>query len=77
MKKIYWTYLALTALIMATGFFVLTSSASNGKVEDAPTCCKKSMNKGMNDCQPVKKNTGNGDLIMESMSSQFISISAF
>jgi len=73
MRKNYWTYLALAALIVATGFLVLTSSASEVKPQEAPTCCKKSTEK----CLPANKKTGNGDLIMESMSSQFISISAF
>ena len=73
MRKNNWFYIALIAIILATGFFVLTSSASEVKVKESPTCCKKKAT----DCGPGIKKTGNGDLIMENMSRQFISIPAF
>lgn len=73
MRKNNWIYLALAALIVATGFFVLTSSASGVKPNESPTCCKKKAT----DCGTETRKTGNGDLIMENMSRQFISISAF
>jgi len=73
MRKNNWIYLALIAIIVATGFFVLTSSASEVKAKESPTCCKKKAT----DCETGIKKTGNGDLIMENMSRQFISISAF
>ena len=73
MRKNNWIYIALIAIIVATGFFVLTSSASDVKVKESPTCSKK---KGT-ECGSGIKKTGNGDLIMENMSRQFISIPAF
>lgn len=73
MRKNNWIYLALVAIIVATSFIVLTSSASDVKAKESPTCCKKKAA----ECSPGIKKTGNGDLIMENMSRQFISISAF
>lgn len=70
MKKINLLFIVAFVIAIGTAFVSLSSSASDGKKEPAPTCCKKKAVK----CDDTKK-SGSGELIMESMSSQFISIS--
>lgn len=70
MKKINLLFIAAFVIAIGTAFISLSSSASDGKKTTAPTCCKKKEEK----CDEKKK-SGSGELIMESMSSQFISIS--
>ena len=71
MKKINLLFIAAFVIAIGTAFISLTSSASDGKNVESPTCCQKKAQ----ECGTDNKQGGNGELIMESMSRQFISIS--
>jgi hypothetical protein len=71
MKKSNRLILTAVAILLASVAIVLTSSASDKKKKTvSPTCCKKIETK----CGPNNKKTGSGELIMDNMSRQFISI---
>ncbi len=73
MRKKNWIYFAALAILVAVSFIVLTSSASNVKVKESPTCSKKKTG----ECNAVPKKAGSGEMIMDNMSRQFISITTF
>lgn len=70
MKKINILFITAAFLVLATAFITLTSSSSSSKKAEAPTCCQK---KNM-ECDSNAPKNGTGELIMESMSRQFITI---
>jgi hypothetical protein len=67
MQKKNRTFFGLIALLLAASLFLLHSSAP---VQENPTCCKKSLNK----CSDNKNSSAPGEMIMETMSRQFISL---
>jgi heme A synthase len=74
MKKSNRLILAALVLVLALGTIVLTSSASGkNKTIPSPTCCKKIESK----CTPETRKNSSGELIMDNMSRQFISIFSF
>lgn len=73
MKKINLLFIATFIIAIGTAFVSLTSSASDVKKAEAPTCCKKKAT----ECPTENKKNSSGEMIMESMSRQFISMSPF
>ena len=74
MQKSNQVIITAVAVLLAVGAIVLTSSASGkNKKATAPVCCKKMERK----CESGNKKTGSGELIMDNMSRQFISIFSF
>lgn len=71
MKKINLLFLTAVVVALTTALISLTSSASDGKKIETPTCCKKKTQ----ECGTENRKSGSGELIMETMSRQFISIS--
>lgn len=75
MKRNNQVFFSLMAMFVV--FFITIMSFTSGQMKEynkqaEPTCCKKTKAK----CTEGKKN-GPADLMLESMSRQFISISAF
>ncbi|MGQ0738134.1 MAG: hypothetical protein ACT4OJ_03655 [Bacteroidota bacterium] len=73
MKKKTHFIITAFALALGAGIIVLTSSASDKKKTQSPSCCQKTEKQ----CSEENKKSGSGELIMENMSRQFISISPF
>ena len=73
MKKINILFITAAILVLATAFITLTSSSSSSKKEETPTCCQKKAPA----CDINAPKNGNGELIMESMSRQFITVTPF
>lgn len=71
MKKINFLFIAVFLIAIGTAFVSVTSSSSKNYKEETPTCCQK---KGAS-CETLDPKNGSGELIMESMSRQFIAIS--
>lgn len=70
MKKRNLLLLAVFTILAIASMIALTSSASNNKSIETPTCCKKKVN----GCDVKDSKSGSGELIMDNMSRQFISI---
>jgi hypothetical protein len=73
MKKVNLLFLTAVFAVLVSAFFALTSSASGSKESESPACC----NKKHQECQIENKKGGAGELIMDNMSRQFISIASF
>ncbi|MEP6700334.1 MAG: hypothetical protein ABJA85_03435 [Bacteroidota bacterium] len=67
MKKKNWALFAITAVLLAIGLIAFMPSSP--ATEEKPACCQKLMNK----CGEKEK-TPPDDILMESLSRQFISI---
>ncbi len=70
MKKINILFISAAILVLATAFITLTSSSPNSKKVEDPTCCQKKLP----ECDTKTPKNGTGELIMESMSRQFITV---
>jgi hypothetical protein len=70
-KKTFLSVMLLTTLLVAA-LFLLNSSAPAEKKE-TPTCCKQ---RSMKEC-PENNTNSSGEMIIENLSRQFISITAF
>ena len=72
MQRKSWMSLGLIAILLIVSFLVLNSSAP-AKEKKKPTCCKASMG----ECPVKNKTNSSGEMIMESLSRQFIAVAAF
>ncbi len=72
MQQKNWIFFLGVLVLLGVSLVVLKSSASDGKRQAPSTCCKKSQ-----PCRCQKKDNGPGELIMEDLSHQFISITPF
>ena len=70
MKKINILFITAAILVLGTAFITLTSSSPSSKKIEDPTCCQKKLP----DCDVKTPKNGTGELIMESMSRQFITV---
>ncbi len=70
MKKINILFITAAILVLGTAFITLTSSSPSSKKVEAPTCCQKKAPA----CDINATKNGTGELIMESMSRQFITV---
>lgn len=75
MKRNHQVFFSLAAVIVVFFIMIISFSfrqTSEAKKQTEPTCCKKIKT----ECKEPKK-SGPADLMLESMSRQFISISPF
>jgi len=61
--------LILISVLLVTGYLLLISSTPVEKKEN-PTCCKQTLK----ECQPENKTNSSGEMIIETLSRQFISV---
>ncbi|MBK7561743.1 MAG: hypothetical protein IPP43_08110 [Chitinophagaceae bacterium] len=68
MRKKNWTLFGITAVLLAISLIAFRPSPGN--TTEKPTCCKK-----MNECSQKEKKAAADDILLESLSRQFIAIS--
>ncbi|OSZ80952.1 hypothetical protein CAP36_06860 [Chitinophagaceae bacterium IBVUCB2] len=78
MRKNTWIPLAVLTIIMVAGFFILqsatpTKSAAPIKKQEQALCSKLNTTA----CTPIQKANAPGEMIVESLSRQFLSITGF
>ena len=72
MRKKNWVFFGSAMLLLAVSLIVFRSAASDKKKAAPPTCCKRS-----GQYSGEKKQSGPGELIIENLSRQFISLAIF
>ncbi len=79
MRKKNWISLTVLSVLIVAGFIVLQATTSSKKVKEPvkkqeQTICSSIKTQ---ECNPAKKAEGPGEMLMESLSRQFLSISIF
>lgn len=75
MQKKNWLFLTVVTTLLVTGLMVFSSSAPVQRMATpTPTCCKQNMS----ECPAKKKATNaSGEMIIDNLSRQFISVPVF
>lgn len=73
MKKKNWILPGLVAILVAAYFLMVGFSPRPPAQKDQPTCCTQKMK----NCAAKPNSQGSGEMILENLSRQFLSISPF